>query len=281
MNHASFLFFLIFVLSAAPRISAQVPYGDNPAAGHYIVLNGVQHYYEQYGSGKPLVLIHGNGTPTRGWAKQIDYFSKRYTVYSIDSRGRGKSDLGTDTLSFMNLAKDVAALIEQLQLDSVAIVGKSDGGVIGLLMGIHYPAHISKIVAFAPNLHPDETAFFPETIKEIHNERVKADKMLAAGDTTMNWKVEQQRYRLNEFQPHISAKDLQKIQAPVLVLAGDRDLIKEEHILFIYRNIPKAHLCILPGETHSLPKNNPGLFNQMTDKFLSEPYREHTYRFAK
>lgn len=262
-------------------VSAQktVPYGDNKEAGKYIMLNGANHYYEVYGSGKPLLLIHGNSTATKGWAPQIAYFSKKYKVYSIDCRGRGKSELGKDSLTYMQQARDMNAFIELLSLDSVCVVGKSDGGIIGILLGIYFPRHIKKIVTFGANMEPDTNALYTNTVSEIHEERVKADKMLLAKDTTKNWLIEQQRYRMMEFQPHISAADLRKIGVPVLVMSCDRDLIREEHTFFIYKNIPNANLCIFTNEKHGVARLNPELFNATVDKYLSEPFNGMKYRF--
>lgn len=256
-----------------------IPYGDNKEAGKYIKLNGINLYYEVYGTGKPLILIHGNSTATKGWGAQIDYFSKKYKVYSIDCRGRGKSELGDDSLTYIQQARDVHAFIEQLKLDSVYILGKSDGGIVGILLGIYFPQHIQKIVAFGANMEPDTNALYPLAVKDAHDGRVKADAMLAAKDGTKNWKVEQQRNRMMEFQPHITAADLHKITLPVLVMSCDRDVIKEEHTFFIYKNIPKANLCILPNEKHGVAKLNPELFNTTVDTYLSEPFHGEEYRF--
>jgi pimeloyl-ACP methyl ester carboxylesterase len=274
---------LIVFLCCAYWAKAQelTPYGDNPAKGNYIELNGVRHYYEVYGNGIPLLLIHGNSTGIKGWAAQIAYFSKKYCVYAIDCRGRGKSDLGKDTLTYQQQAKDMAAFIRLMKLDSVYIVGKSDGGIIGILLGIYYPEHIKKIVAFGANMWPDSTALIATIIAEEHSERVHADKMLAFKDTTQNWYLIQQRNRMMEFQPHISADDLHKIKVPVLVMSCDRDLIKEEHTFFIYKNIPLANLAILSGETHHVAKQNPELFNATVDKFLAQPFKDYSFRFNK
>src|SRR5215217_7872525 len=191
----------------------------------------------------PLLLIHGNVTGIKGWAAQIDYFAKKYKVYAIDCRGRGKSDLGADTLSYIQQAKDMAAFIASLKLEAVSIIGKSDGGIIAILMGIYFPAHIAKIVSFGANMQPDTTAMYAQPVAEIKRDRIKADKMLAAKDTTQNWYLIQQRNRMMEFQPHITARELHKIEVPVLVLSCDRDVIKEEHTFFIYRNIKNANLA--------------------------------------
>jgi len=81
-----------------------------------------------------------------------------------------------------------------------------------------------------------------------------------------------------EFQPHISADDLHKIKSPVLILSCDRDLIQEEHTLFIYRNIPKSNLCIFPGETHWMTNTNPALFNSTVAKYFSDSYQGEEIR---
>jgi pimeloyl-ACP methyl ester carboxylesterase len=278
--HRALITILLMITACCINAPAQeIPYGDNAAVGRYIELNGVRHYYEVYGEGKPLLLIHGNATGIKGWAPQIAYFSKRYKVFAIDCRGRGKSDLGKDSLTYLQQAKDMAAFISALHIDSVAVVGKSDGGIIAIMLGMYYPAHIERIVSFSANMWPDSTALYSTTIKEMHAERILAERMLAKKDTTKNWHLIQQRNRMMEFQPHITVKDLHKIQVPVLVISTDRDVIKEEHTFFIYKNIPHAHLCFLAGETHHVPKQNPALFNEAVEKFLSEPYRDDSYRF--
>jgi pimeloyl-ACP methyl ester carboxylesterase len=276
--------FLMLLLSFAfikeGYSQATIPYGDNKEVGKYIMLNGVRHYYEAYGRGRPLLLIHGNSTGTKGWAAQIEFFSKKYCVYSVDCRGRGKSDLGKDSLSFEQTANDMAAFIKALNLDSIYVLGKSDGAIVAILMGIYHPMHISKIVAFAGNMQPDSTALYPEVVADISEERKSAERMFAGNDTAKKWKVEQQRLRLDEFQPHITAQDLQKIGIPVLVMSCDRDVIKLEHSFWIYKNIPLANLCILPGETHHVPRNNPVLFNEVVNGFLSRPFKEDATRFG-
>lgn len=277
MKTALHIFTLIFCL----QISAQtaIPYGDNKEAGKYISLNGVKHYYETYGEGQPLLLIHGNSTGIKGWGAQIDFFSKKYKVYAVDCRGRGKSDLGKDSLSYRQQAEDMAAFIKLMKLDSVSVIGKSDGGIIAIMMGIYHPEHLEKLVSFSANMQPD--GLYPEGVAEIKRERLNAEKMLAANDKSQNWELERQKNRMMEFQPHITAEDLQKIRIPVLVISTDRDVIKEEHTLFIYKNIPKANLAIISGETHRVPRQNPQLFNVTVDKFLSEPFKGYEERFRK
>lgn len=274
----SFLFFVFFIKSFLVT-GQDIPYGNNSTTGKYIILNGVRHYYEVYGDGPPLLLIHGNRTGIAGWKAQIEYFSTKYKVFAIDCRGRGKSEIGKDTLTYIQQARDMAAFIREMNLDSVIIIGKSDGGIVGILMGIYYPEHVQKIVSFSANMWPDSTAVYSAILTQQHKDRIYAEEKLKLRDTTENWYQTQQRLRMMEFQPQISATELNKIEIPVLVMSCDRDVIKEEHTFFIYKNIRKANLCIVPGERHGIPKENPKLFNMLVDKFLSEPFKDFSTRF--
>ena len=96
--------------------------------------------------------------------------------------------------------------------------------------------------------------------------------MLAAGDTSQDWKVQAEHLRLLREQPNMTLAELATIQVPVLVMAGDKDVIRDEHTVLIYQHIPRAHLAIFPGETHYTPETDPALFNATVDRFMSNPY---------
>jgi len=264
--------------AVAQSASNPVPYGSNSKAGTYITLDGARLYFETYGHGAPLVLIHGNGGNIAYMKPQIEYFAREYMVMVMDCRGRGKSHLGSDSLTYMQMAKDVVGILDHLHLDSACVVGRSDGGIISLLLARYYPERIRKVAAFAANLTPDTTALYPFFYNQVIQDRMHAEEMLAKKDTGQDWKVLQQRNRLMEFQPHIAVADLQRITCPVLVLSTDRDIIPLDHTLLIYRNIAKANLCIFTGETHYVTKDNPDLFNHTVAKFLKEPFKGEELR---
>ena len=257
----------------------QISYGNNVEVGKFITINDVKLYYEVYGKGQPLLLIHGNKTGISGWKPQIDFFSKNYRVYVIDCRGRGKSELGKDSLSYLQMANDLSVFIEKMEIDSVNVIGKSDGGIVALLLGIYYPKHLKKIVAFGANVLPDSTALYSKTIEQNKAERRLADEMLQKKDTTQNWLLIQQRLRMMEFQPTILAADLHKIKVPVLVMSCDRDVIKEDHTLYIYKNIPNSNLSIFPGEVHGVTRLNSDLFNTTVFHYLITPFQDNSIRF--
>ncbi len=257
------------------------PYGKNSAVGKFVELNGAKIYYEEYGKGEPLLLIHGNSGSIETMGNQIDYFKNKYRVIAADSRGHGKSELKTDSLTFVQMTKDTEALVNHLKLDSISIIGWSDGGIVGLQMGISGKSKIKKIVAMGANLRPDSTAIYSWAVKGLQNERKLFSTKIKEKDTSENWNLLKQISGLLADQPNIVAKDLSKIKAKVLVIAGDRDVIRNEHTVEIFENIPKAQLCIMPGETHFAPASSPEVFNAIANKFLSEPFKRPDSDFTK
>jgi Predicted hydrolases or acyltransferases (alpha/beta hydrolase superfamily) len=260
----------------SPPCSTEVRYGQNDAAGHFAVVNGIRLYYETYGSGPPLLLIHGNGGSIWGMRCQIAHFSRSYRVIVADSRAHGKSEDGSGPLTYEQIADDLAALLREVNASSTAVLGQSDGAIVALLLGIRYPSKVNKIVANSPNLWPDETAMAAWVFPLMKQDLERAEAMIAKGDHSKNW-VRIKRWNelmLNE--PHIQLGELRRIQAPVLISGADEDVIKTEHLLDIYRNLQHAQLSILPGTTHFLTQGQYERFNAMAERFLSNPFTRPT-----
>lgn len=251
----------------------KIAYGDNADAGKFVTLNGARFYYKEYGNGDPLLLIHGNSGSIASMEHQIAYFKEKYRVIVADNRGHGKSELQTDSLTYEQITQDWEALATHLELDSVHIVGWGDGGIIALKMVISGQTPIKKLVAMGANLRPDSTAVHAWAINHdaATLKTIKSD--IAQGDTTANLDLQKQLLELLLTQPNIPTKDLAQIQAAVLIIAGDEDITKNSHTLEMYESLPKAQLCIMPGETHYTPASNPKLFNSIVDRFLSEPFK--------
>lgn len=258
-----------------PLLAAEpvpVPYGDNAAAGQYALVNGIRMYYESYGGGEPVLVIHGNGETLASMHFQIAHFSAHQRVIAADSRGHGKSGLNTDHLTYLQMMEDYNALLEQLQLKSVNVIGWSDGGILGLLLAIHHPDKVGKLAIMGANLRPDQTAVNPWTAELLQPVSAHVDAMLASGDTSDNWALSRQLLDLLMTQPDIPVEDLGRIRTPVLVIAGDRDIIRNEHTLEIFEHLPQAHLAILPGQTHWAPMTDPDGFNALVARFFDTPY---------
>lgn len=148
------LFFLLLV-SLAAFSQKQIPYGNNPQAGKFAAIRGFQMYYETYGKGEPLLFIHGNNGSIQDFKNQISTFSKSYQVIIADNRSHGKSIDTQDSLSYEQMADDFAALLDHLKLDSVNVVGWSDGGINGLLLASRHPKKVRKLAVTGANLTPE------------------------------------------------------------------------------------------------------------------------------
>lgn len=212
---------------------------------------------------------------------QIDYFKAKYRVIVADNRGQDKSEMKTDSLTYAQITRDWEGLVNNLKLDSISIVGWSDGGIVGLEMGISGKTIIKKIVTMGANLRTDSMAVNSWAVKNVREERELIQSKIKEKGTTRNWKLQKQLLGLLDDQPNIPIKELSKIKAKVLIIAADEDIIRRKHSLEMYENIPKAQLCTIPGETHFAPASSPKLFNEIVNRFLSEPFKRPDSDFTK
>ncbi|HEY1806324.1 MAG TPA: alpha/beta hydrolase [Terracidiphilus sp.] len=248
---------------AAPKSAApqSIVYGSNPTAGHYFEHDGVRLYYEVYGRGPPLLVIHGNGLSIWWMKDQIAYFSRHYQVIAMDSRDHGKSADAPGPLTFEQMADDLGALLEHLHTGPALVLGWSDGGVEALLLGMRHPDKVLKIAAMAANLYPE--GIRPEVLKLFG---AAPEAQGSADSRTERVKA------LVRTQPHIRPEDLMTITAPTLVLAADHDLILDEHTLEIYHHLPNGQLVIFPNATHMISVDDPQRFNAAVASFFREPF---------
>jgi pimeloyl-ACP methyl ester carboxylesterase len=247
-----------------------VPYGNNKATGKYYNIRGFKMYAETYGTGRPLLIIHGNGGSIADFLHQIPYFSKKYKVIVADSRAQGKSADAGDSLSYEMMADDYAALLDAMKIDSAFVIGWSDGGINGLLLATRHPEKVARLAITGANLWPDTTAVSEDveqmvlptyTVLKAKSEKNEQEKR--------GWKL----VRLLVEEPHIPVTDLQKITIPTLVIGGDHDVIKPQHTLLIAQSIPHSYLWILPNSGHSTPIVYKEEFNKTVADFFKTPYR--------
>src|SRR5665213_2718877 len=147
----------VFAMSQGNRI----PFGNNQSAGKYYNIRGIKIYCEIYGTGKLLLMIHGNNGSIANFEGNIPYFSKKYKVIVADSRSQGKSKDEGDSLSFEMMADDEAALLDKLHIDSAYVLGWSDGGIVALLLAMRHPQKVIKLASTGANIWPDSTAIIP------------------------------------------------------------------------------------------------------------------------
>jgi pimeloyl-ACP methyl ester carboxylesterase len=253
--------------TAAPKAAAK--YGSNSAAGKTLLRDGVKLYYEVYGTGEPVLIVHGNGGSIFDVGAQIDHFRKRYRVIAMDSRDHGRSSDSPDTITYEKMTDDLAALLDHLKTGPVYVLGWSDGGIEGLLLGIRHPAKVKKIAAMAANLNPSDKALHPEAVAFIKSAMAE---MSAQPKNIPASRREAKVTQMMLDEPNIDPKALESIAAPTLVLASDNDVIADEHTLEIYHRIPNSQLCIFPGATHMIPFDDPVRFNAAVERFFRAPF---------
>ncbi|MEO8110028.1 MAG: alpha/beta hydrolase [Ginsengibacter sp.] len=152
---------VVVIFFSLNAIAQTTPFGNNPAVSKYATVNGIQLYYEIYGEGQPLLLLHGNGGSIRSRATEIPVFAKKYKVITVDSRCHGKSGCNVVDLNYEMMAADINDLLDQLKIDSCLIWGQSDGGILGLIMAFQYPDKVKKLIATGVNIQADTNAIFP------------------------------------------------------------------------------------------------------------------------
>jgi pimeloyl-ACP methyl ester carboxylesterase len=269
---------LIFFLSGV-NAQQQVPYGSNPKAGHYAHVNDIQLYFETYGNGKPVVLLHGNGGSIASFYKLIPYLAKHYKVIAVDSRAQGRSEDSEKELTFEQIASDVDELLNQMHLDSVYIFGWSDGGIVGLQMAYSSPGKISKLAASGANFAADSTALsaedFDTTKITWFRELSESDKQNVVKHSHFPDRaglIYDKLINLDLKYPNFSLQQLNSIQTPTLVIAGDHDIIKDTHTLALFHALPHSELFIVPHSHHSVPIERAELLSNVLIEFFDSPF---------
>jgi pimeloyl-ACP methyl ester carboxylesterase len=260
----------LFAQGQTPAGSNPVPYGHNKAAGHYLNTRGFKMYYEEYGNGRPLLFIHGNGGSIGNFSNNIPFFAKKYHVIAVDSRAHGNSTDPSDSLSFEMMADDFNALLDSLHLDSCYVIGWSDGGINGLLLAIRHPDKVKKLAVTGANLWPDTTALTPWVFHLIQQGSADLRKQPQTPEVKNKLKISD----LDLYQPNMTLEQLHLIQCPTLVIGGDHELIPVRHTVLIAENIPKSYLWIVPESGHSTPVAKKELFNAQVAAFFEKPYRK-------
>lgn len=215
-----------------------------------IKVNNINLYYEVFGEGKPIILLHGNGQNNKIFDKLIENLQKEYKVYAIDSRCHGQSD-NSKTTSYEFMRDDVIAFIKELKIDLPILFGFSDGGIIGLMIAIKEPNILSKLVVSGPNLTPDKLKL-----------RMRLFSKLGYFFTR------NKLFKLMLIEPNIPLKELHKISTPTIVLGGSNDIVYEEHLREIAENIKGGKLEILDHESHGSYINHSKKLYYILKKYL-------------
>ncbi|MBS1182757.1 MAG: alpha/beta hydrolase [Proteobacteria bacterium] len=235
-------------------------------------VNGISMFYSLYGKGKgaPILLIHGGLASGDVWSFEVPTLSRTHEVIVADSRAQGRSTHGLSKLTYHRMAEDYVALLARLDVGKVALVGWSDGGIIGLDIAIHHPTLLDRLFAQAPNVNPDGLTSIPEI-----DPPPLSDSLSPAGNDLLSPAGRKQLARERVFrrlwatEPNYSDSDLGKIRVPTEIVIGDHDpVIRPEHAAHIAKAIPGAKLVVLKNVGHPAHSQDPKQYLKAIEDFV-------------
>ncbi len=256
---------LLAILFAASPCSAQQ---NKPTSSGYAPVNGIKVYYEVYGEGKPIVLLHGAFyTINMNWAELIPVLSKTRKVIAIEMQGHGHSPYSERKLSITGLASDVKGVMDYLKIDSADIAGYSMGGSVAYQFAVQYPKRLRKLVIISstyktsgwlPVINNAFKDFKPEF---FNNTPLQTGYNAVAPDTTKWTKFLQQMFIFAQEPFNVGDANIAKITAPVLLISGDNDGVDKIELMKTYLLLgggvaadmvpmPKSQLAVVPAQGH-------------------------------
>jgi pimeloyl-ACP methyl ester carboxylesterase len=226
---------------------------------HWAQVHGHRLYYAVRGEGSTLVLLHGGGdSGEHSFEQQLDVFAEHRHIVAPDQVGQGRTPDVPGPLSYSGMMEDTAALLTQLKLKHVDLIGFSDGGILALMLALRHPELVRRVVISGVNVSP-------EGLNALQREGLRATQ--AEHPTTIDEKLAR-LWLTSPTEGELSLTLLKNIPQPVLVVSGDRDAITLEHTLQIFHALPQAELCILPGTNHGTFSGRPEWLNPIISNFL-------------
>ena len=281
MRRVCHLILLLIVLTGGSPTHAQNPWErlpDTPALpkperSGTVPVNGIRMWYAVFGHGSPVIFLHGGLANSNYWGLQVPALAPRFEVIVVDSRGHGRSTWNAEPVTYHLMAEDVIALMDALRIPKAAIVGWSDGAIIGLDMAIHHPGRLTRLFAFGANSDPSgvkSAAGSPIFASYLSRTREEYNRLSPAPADFQAFHA--QLEKMWDAEPHFSDAQLRNITVPTWIVDGDRDeIIKRENTDHMANLIPGAHELILPRTSHFAFLQDPKQFNAALLHFLSGP----------
>ncbi|MGF6769945.1 pimeloyl-ACP methyl ester carboxylesterase [Paraburkholderia sp. GAS199] len=242
-----------------------------PHAQGHVTHDAARIWYASYGSGTPLILLHGGLGHSGNWAYQVPALvDAGHCVVTIDSRGHGRSTRDERPYSYELMASDVLAVMDTLHLGRAVLVGWSDGACTALVLASQAPERVAGVFFFGCNMDPGGAKeFVPTPIIDRCFSRHRQDyARLSATPDGFDAFVAAVSEMMRT-QPNYSAEDLARIHVPVVIAHSEHDeFIKPEHAAYLAHTIPGARLRVLPGVSHFAPLQRPASFNAEILDFL-------------
>lgn len=226
-------------------------------------LNGARIWYEIFGKGKPVILLHGGLANSNYWGNQVPVLAKHYMVIVMDSRGHGRSTNDGKPYSYDLMAADVIALMDFLKIKQADIVGWSDGAIVGIDIAIHHPERVTKLFAFAANSKVEGVADLSKSsVFNAFIARAKTEYQKLSSTPQQFQAFYDQINKMWSTQPNFTKEQLNSIKVPTWIVDADHDeAIKRENTEFMAAAIPNAGLLIQPWVSHFSFLQDPQQFN--------------------
>lgn len=254
------------------EVDGAAPLPDTSEQG-YSEHDGARIWYAAYGSGSPVILLHGGMGNSGNWGYQVPALLKSgYRAVVIDSRGHGRSTRDERPYSYELMSSDVLAVMNTLHLQKAALVGWSDGACTALILANQSPERAAGVFFFACNMDPSGTKEFEFTpiIGRCLSRHKKDYAQLSVTPDQFD-EFSEAVGLMQRTQPNYSANDLAKISVPVAIVHSEHDeFIKREHAEYLARSIPNAEFIYLPGVSHFAPLQRPEQFNIALLAFLDK-----------
>ena len=224
----------------------------------------IEHHFIQKGQGEPLILLHGNGENCDYFVGQIDEFARCYHVYALDTRGHGKTPRGTAPFTIRQFADDLLSFMDARGIRKAHILGFSDGGNIAMVFTMMYPDRVDRLILDGANLDAKGVRPSIQIPIEIG---YRFARLFAKKSDEARLHAEMLGLMVND--PNVRPEELSAIRAKTLVIAGTRDMIKENHTRLIASRIPDSRLVFIEGD-HFIANNCPDEFNRVVLEFLQD-----------
>ena len=224
----------------------------------------IKHYFVEKGQGEPLILLHGNGENCGYFMGQIEVFAQYYHVYALDTRGHGKTPRGDASFTIRQFADDLRDFMDEHGIEKAHILGFSDGGNIAMIFAMKYPERVNRLILNGANLDANGIKRSVQIPIEIG---YWFAKLFANKSPEAKLHAETLGLMVND--PDVKPMELSKIQAKTLVIAGTRDMVKEDHTRLLASCIPDVQLVILDGN-HFIANKCPEAFNRAVLAFLRD-----------
>jgi len=238
----------------------------------YLDVDGHQVYsYEWDNNGEAVVLLHGGLSQTSHWDSHIlPAVEDDFHVFAYDRTGHGFTGDQAKSFHYQHQTDEAISYLKQVVKEPAHLIGYSDGGIIALMVAMQQPALVRSIITLGANFHPSGIYRLDEFDGVVSAENQEEYNRTSPDAPETLAKKIQKMIEIQKSEPNLTTEELGKIQCPVLVMAGDDDVIKHNHTAELFESIPLGQLAVVPATSHKFIKERPALAQLIIREFLED-----------